>query len=392
MDRWSRIWFEDDVRLLQVEGEKVVGGDLLPFLHLYHWQEDPRPLHLYHWQQRNHRFTEHSGELRARSTWTTTARANFKHLLYNVRRNAERVCASIDKNQWKEHGPVWMRKEYWMELCVIWGGEKWNENSAKAKLNRATHPEANVHTSGSVSFATHKARLSYSRGMDERYRDNSQRLELDPDIWVAASGEPKKGHVYGFGHRLGMARVISSCSSFVSHTTSSFTTPAAPGGSSNAAPTMTPAQFREIVNETVSQNISAIVSQTVSQMLTQLEFLGDRAPPAQQPMSLAPAQGIRPPLPSEFFIISINKKIHKKMNIQHCHAIAALCLRKLHARSPKSPPGSLRFALGMGTLHTLHGALSRLTQKTPSLSQPYLKGTNVCFSSYSAKIWVAEVV
>ncbi|MQL81777.1 hypothetical protein Taro_014246 [Colocasia esculenta] len=176
-----KIWFEDDVRLLKVRGERVVGGDLLPFLHLHHRQEDlrplhlyqrqqdPRPLHLYHRQPttyaslsqmasgstpppsepdrivhvddetshqegegsynetmraRNHRFTEHSDELRARSAWTTTARANFKHLLYNVRRNAERVCASTDKNQWKEHGPVWMRKEYWIELCVIWGGEK----------------------------------------------------------------------------------------------------------------------------------------------------------------------------------------------------------------------------------------------------------------------------
>ncbi|MQM10354.1 hypothetical protein Taro_043244, partial [Colocasia esculenta] len=50
-----------------------------------------------------------------------------------------------------------------MELCVIWGGEKWNENSAKAKLNRVAHPEANVHTSGSVSFATHKVRLTVSQ-------------------------------------------------------------------------------------------------------------------------------------------------------------------------------------------------------------------------------------
>ncbi|MQM03753.1 hypothetical protein Taro_036535, partial [Colocasia esculenta] len=46
-----KIWFEDDMRLLQVGGERVVGGDLLPFLHLHHWQEDPRPLHVYHWQQ-----------------------------------------------------------------------------------------------------------------------------------------------------------------------------------------------------------------------------------------------------------------------------------------------------------------------------------------------------
>ncbi|MQL98895.1 hypothetical protein Taro_031610, partial [Colocasia esculenta] len=257
-----KIWFEGDVRLLQVGGERVVGGDLLPFLHLhhrqkdlqplqrYHRQQDPRPLHLYHRQQylililtgpmtstplppaagrltasaspshmasgstpppyepvhaddktshheregsynetmravwinegylihyfcylfvimdllfsmfmRNHRFTEHSDELRARSAWTTTARANIKHLMYNVRRNAERVCANADKNQWKEDGSVWMRKEYWIKLCEIWGGEKLNENSAKAKQNRDAHPKANVHMSGSISFAMHKARL-----------------------------------------------------------------------------------------------------------------------------------------------------------------------------------------------------------------------------------------
>ncbi|MQM02316.1 hypothetical protein Taro_035079 [Colocasia esculenta] len=211
-----------------------------------------------------------------------------------------------------------MRKEYWTELCNIWGAEKWNENSSKAKQNRAEHPEANVHTSGSVSFATHKARLevqfkrppqfqelfdethkkkgtndyisekarevaeSYSRGMDERYGDDSQCPELDPDIWVASSGAPKKGHVYGFGHSLGATRVISSCSSSVSHATSPFTTPAAPDGSSSAAPTITPDMFRAIVNETVSQNISTIVSQIVSQMLTELGIPGNRAPLAQQ--------------------------------------------------------------------------------------------------------------
>ncbi|MQL90102.1 hypothetical protein Taro_022684 [Colocasia esculenta] len=135
--------------------------------------------------------------------------------MYNVRRNAERACASTDKNQWKEHGPVWMRKEYWIELCDIWGAEKWNENLAKAKQNRAAHPKANVHTSGSVSFATHKARLeSYSRGMDERYGDDSQHLELDPNIWVAASGAPKKGHVYGFGHSFGTAVGLSGYTGF----------------------------------------------------------------------------------------------------------------------------------------------------------------------------------
>ncbi|MQL77095.1 hypothetical protein Taro_009506 [Colocasia esculenta] len=166
--------------------------------------------------------------------------------------NAERACASTDKNQWKGHGPMWMRKEYWTELCNIWGAEKWNENSSKAKQNRAAHREANVHTSVSISFTTHKARLfkrppqfqelfdethdyiskkaqevaeSYSRGMDERYGDDSERPELDPGISVAASGAPKKGHVYGFGHSLGTTTVKSSCSSSLSHATSPFTTP-----------------------------------------------------------------------------------------------------------------------------------------------------------------------
>ncbi|MQM10034.1 hypothetical protein Taro_042923, partial [Colocasia esculenta] len=164
---------------------------------------------------RNHRFTEHSDELRARSAWTTIE-AQLK------------------------------RPPQFQELFY------------------QTHKKK-----GTDDYISQKAREvaeSYSRGIDERYGDDSQRPKLDPDIWVAASGAPKKGHVYGFEHSLGTATVISTCSSSVSHATSPFTTPTAPGGSSSAAPTMTPAQFREIVNETVSQNISTIVSQTVSQM------------------------------------------------------------------------------------------------------------------------------
>ncbi|MQL97319.1 hypothetical protein Taro_030007, partial [Colocasia esculenta] len=134
-----------------------------------------------------------------------------------------------------------------------------------------------------ISEKAREVAESYSRGMDKRYGDDSQRPELDPDIWVATSEAPKKGHVYGFGHSLGTTRVISSCSSSVSHVTSPFTTPIAPGSFSSAALTMTPDQFSEIVNESVSQNISTIVSQTVSQTLAQLRILRDRAPPAQQP-------------------------------------------------------------------------------------------------------------
>ncbi|MQL69012.1 hypothetical protein Taro_001321 [Colocasia esculenta] len=300
-DEMENIWFEDDVRLLQVGGERVVGGDLVHFLHLHHQQEYPYrtydlctstidsrthdlctsttgsrtdnlcisitngewiyissirprnkieptqasqfitktiqahfsgPIHrfsnflmdvqdlLYDMFMKNHRFTKRSDELRTRSGWTTIARANFKHL----RRNAEKETQLKRPPKFQE-------------------------------LFDQTHKKK-----GTNNYISEKAR----------------------EVAVT-SGAPKKGHVYGFGHSLGTARVISSCSSSVSHATSPFTTPAAPGGSSSATPTMTLAQFREIVNEIVSQNISHIVSQTVSQMLAQLGLLGDRAPPAQQP-------------------------------------------------------------------------------------------------------------
>ncbi|MQM16186.1 hypothetical protein Taro_049138 [Colocasia esculenta] len=241
------------------EGNKIEPAQASQFIIKTLQAHFPGPIHrfsnflmdvqdlLYDMFIRNYRFTEHSDELRARSAWTTTARANFKHLLYNVRRNAEREAQLKRPPQFQE-------------------------------LFDQTHKKKG--TDDYISQKAWEVAESYSRGMDERYGDDSQRPELDLDIWVAASGAPKKGHVYGFRHSLGTARVISSCSSSVSHATSPFTTPTAPGGSSSAAPTMTPAQFREIVNETVSQNISTIVSQTVSQTLAQLGFLGDRAPPA----------------------------------------------------------------------------------------------------------------
>ncbi|MQL98388.1 hypothetical protein Taro_031098 [Colocasia esculenta] len=103
------------------------------------------------------------------------------------------------------------------------------------KVNRAANPEANMHTSGSVSFATHQSRLekelkrpptfqevldkthkkkgtdqyisdkarevaeSYSQKMTEKYVGEEEQPQLDPEVWVAASDAPKKGHVYVLG-------------------------------------------------------------------------------------------------------------------------------------------------------------------------------------------------
>ncbi|MQM19992.1 hypothetical protein Taro_053006 [Colocasia esculenta] len=51
---------------------------------------------LYQMFMSNHRFTCRSDEARSRLVWTMTARPNFKHLLYNARKHAEKVSQSAD--------------------------------------------------------------------------------------------------------------------------------------------------------------------------------------------------------------------------------------------------------------------------------------------------------
>ncbi|MQL80691.1 hypothetical protein Taro_013145 [Colocasia esculenta] len=129
----------------------------------------------------NHRFTRPSDEARSRSVWTTTARSNYKHLLYNARKNAQRVCQSADPTLWRERALTWMRRGYWEGLCNIWATERWQETSTTMKVNQDANPEANKHTSGSVSFATHQSRLSYSQQMTEKYAGEEEQSQLDPE-------------------------------------------------------------------------------------------------------------------------------------------------------------------------------------------------------------------
>ncbi|MQM14107.1 hypothetical protein Taro_047035, partial [Colocasia esculenta] len=107
----------------------------------------------------NHRFTRPSDEAWSLSVWMTTARSNFKHLLYNARKNTQSVCYSLDPTLWRERAPTWMRRDYWQGLCNIWAAERWQETSTTMIVNWAANLEANKHTSGSISFATHQSRL-----------------------------------------------------------------------------------------------------------------------------------------------------------------------------------------------------------------------------------------
>ncbi|MQM01171.1 hypothetical protein Taro_033913 [Colocasia esculenta] len=54
---------------------------------------------------------------------------------------------------------------------------------------------------------------SYSQQMTEMYVGEKEQPQLDLEVWVAASGGPKKGHVYGFGHNMDTSRVLSGASS-----------------------------------------------------------------------------------------------------------------------------------------------------------------------------------
>ncbi|MQM04855.1 hypothetical protein Taro_037660 [Colocasia esculenta] len=269
-----------------------------------------------------------------------TARSNFKHLMYNARKNAEKVSQSADPTLWRERAPSWMRRDYWETLCNIWAAERWQQTSTIMKVNRAANPEANMHTSGSVSFATHQSRLekelkrlptfqevldkthkkkgtdqyisdrarevaeSYSQQMTEKYAGEDEQPQLDPEVWVAASGAPKKGHVYGFGHSMDTSTVLSGASSSASQTSAFSTGVGAPGTSPNEmmgfiadtifglesrlaqtmetrlAQTMETrlVQMQTQVTDALQAQLSQTLSQVISQALSQVSIPPQAAP------------------------------------------------------------------------------------------------------------------
>ncbi|MQM14942.1 hypothetical protein Taro_047877 [Colocasia esculenta] len=226
---------------------------------------------LYQMFMSNHRFTRRSDEARSRLVWTMTARSNFKHLLYNARKNAEKVSQSADPTLWRERAPSWMKRDYWETLCNIWAAERWQQTSTIMKVNRAANPEANMHTGGSVTFATHQSRLeSYSQQMIEKYAGEDEQPQLDPEVWVAAFGAPKKGHVYGFGHSMDMSRVLSGASSSASQTSAFNTGVGAPGTS--------PSDMMGFIANTISglesplaQTMDTRLAQTMDTRLVQMQ-------------------------------------------------------------------------------------------------------------------------
>ncbi|MQM23906.1 hypothetical protein Taro_056976 [Colocasia esculenta] len=152
------------------------------------------------------------------------------------------------------------------------------------KVNRAANLEANMHTGGSVSFATHQSRLvfdrthkkkgtdiyisdrardvaeSYCQHMTEKYAGEDEQPQLDPEVWVAASGAPKKGHVYGFGHSMNTSRVLSGASSSASQTSAFNAGVGTPGTS--------PSDMMGFITNTIS-GLETRLAQTMETRLVQ---------------------------------------------------------------------------------------------------------------------------
>ncbi|MQL79212.1 hypothetical protein Taro_011639 [Colocasia esculenta] len=143
-----------------INGDKIEPAQAPQFITRTIQAHFPRPIHrfndfpmevqelLYQMFMSNHRLV-----------WTTTARSNFKHLMYNARKNAQKVCQHAYLTLWRERAPTWMMRDYWKSLCNIWAAERWQQTSTTMKVNQAANLEANMHTSGSVSFASHQSRL-----------------------------------------------------------------------------------------------------------------------------------------------------------------------------------------------------------------------------------------
>ncbi|MQL97753.1 hypothetical protein Taro_030447 [Colocasia esculenta] len=148
------------------------------------WREFPVPvrdllydnftctkLHNFISKQRRYAFMRPEDLPRARAVWESIAQTNLRKSMYEARDKAMKTTGSRDPTAWLDYGPVWLRRDYWESLYHRWATGPWQERSRATKRNRATHPEKNVHTSGSVSYATHSQKLHHELERTPTFRE-----------------------------------------------------------------------------------------------------------------------------------------------------------------------------------------------------------------------------
>ncbi|MQL86320.1 hypothetical protein Taro_018852 [Colocasia esculenta] len=243
------------------------------------WREFPVPVRdlLFDIFTRRFAFTRPEDLPRARSVWESTAQTNLRKSMWEARDKAMKTIGNWDPMAWLDYDPVWLRRDYWESLYERWAAGPWQERSQAAKHNRSSIPEKNVHTSGSVSYATHNQKLhheleraptfrelfdrthkrkgtddyvsesartiaeTYDRTMAERYAEGTPQPDLDPEAWVDAAGGPRKGRVYDFGDSLDTHPVLSSYASSIA--------PPAYASSSAAPPVSGVEEIRGLIRE-----------------------------------------------------------------------------------------------------------------------------------------------
>ncbi|MQL81307.1 hypothetical protein Taro_013763, partial [Colocasia esculenta] len=267
------------------------------------WREFPVPVRdvLFDMFTRRFAFTRPEDLPRARAVWESTAQTNLRKSMWEARDKAMKTTSNRDPMAWLDYGPVWLRRDYWVSLCERWAAGPWQQRSQAAIRNRSTHPEKNVHTSGSVSYVTHSKKLhheferaptfrelfdrthkrkgtneTYDRTMAERYVEGTPQPYLDPEAWVDAAGGSRNGRVYGFGDSLDTAPVLSSYAS-------SITSPAY-ASSSTAPPVSGVEEIRDLIREEVRaqlQTQQAELQTQFSDMVQQLISAMQRVRPTQ---------------------------------------------------------------------------------------------------------------
>ncbi|MQL89855.1 hypothetical protein Taro_022444, partial [Colocasia esculenta] len=239
-------------------------------------------------------FTRPEDLSQARAVWESTAQTNLRKSMYEARDKAMKTTGSRDPTSWLDYSTVWLRRDYWVSLYHRWATGPWQEPSQAAKRNRATHLEKNVHTSGSVSYATRSQKLHHElkcaptfrelfdqthkrkgtddyvnesacmitetneRTMANRYAEGTPPPDLDPEVWVDIAEGPRKGRVYGFGDNLDTTPVLSSYASSVA--------PPAYASSSATPPDSGVKEIRTLIQKELQTHFGVMVEQLISAM------------------------------------------------------------------------------------------------------------------------------
>ncbi|MQM03942.1 hypothetical protein Taro_036731 [Colocasia esculenta] len=205
--------------------------------------------------------------------------------MWEAQDKATKTTSSQDPTAWMDYDPVWLWRDYWGSLCHRWAIRPWQERSQAEKCNRAALPEKNVHTSRSVSYATHSQKLrheldraptfrelfdqthkrkrtdnyvsesartiaeTYDRTMADRYAEVTPQPDLDLEAW-------REGRVYDIGDSLDTTPVLSSYASSIASPAYASSSAAPPGSGGE--------DMRTLIREELQLQFGVMVEQLIS--------------------------------------------------------------------------------------------------------------------------------